>query len=40
MGESIEKGLGEELGELKAERSDIDNEEVLETGWTNVQKTS
>jgi len=38
--ERVEEGLGEELGELKAERSDIDNKDALESGWTNVQRTS
>ena len=36
----VEEGLGEELEELKAERSDIDNEDALESGQTNVQRTS
>jgi len=36
----VEEDLGEELGELKAEKSDIDNEDVLESSWTNVQSTS
>jgi len=35
-GERVEKGLGEELGELEAERSDIKNKDVLKNGWTNV----
>ena len=38
--ERVEKGLGEELGELEAERSDIDNKDALESGQTNVQRTS
>ena len=38
--ERVEKGLGEELGELKAKRSDINDEDTLESGWTNVQRTS
>ena len=36
----VEKGLGEELGELEAERSDIDNEDTLESSRTNVRRTS
>ena len=32
----VEEGLGEELGELEAEKSDIDDEDVLESGQTNV----
>ena len=36
----VEEGLGEVLEELKAERSDIDNEDALESGQTNVQRTS
>ena len=36
----VEEGLGEELGELEAERSDIDDEDALENGRTNVRRTS
>jgi len=36
MEERVEKGLGEESEELEAERSDIDDEDTLESGWTNV----
>ena len=36
----VEKGLGEELGELEAEKSNINNENVLKSGWTNVRRTS
>ena len=32
----VEKGLGEELGELEAERSDINDKDALESGRTNV----
>ena len=32
----VEEGLGEELGELEAERSDIDDEDALESSRTNV----
>jgi len=28
----VEKGLGEELGELEAKRSDIDDKDTLESG--------
>ena len=38
--ERVEKGLREELGELEAERSDINNEDVLESSRTNVQRIS
>ena len=34
--ERVEKGLGEELEELEAERSDIDDKDMLKSGWTNV----
>jgi len=34
--ERIEKGLGKKLGELEMEKSDIDNEDALKSGWTNV----
>ena len=34
--ERVEKGLGEESGEQEAERSDIDNKDVLESSQTNV----
>ena len=40
MEERVEKGLGEESGELEVERSNIDNEDTLESSWTNVQSTS
>jgi len=36
----VEEGLGEELGELEAERSDIDNKDTLKSSQTNVQRTS
>ena len=38
--ERVEEGLEEELGELEAERSDIDDKDVLESSQTNVQRTS
>jgi len=38
--EKVEEGLGEESGELKAERSDIDNKDTLKSSRTNVQSTS
>jgi len=40
MEERVEEGLGEELGELEAERSDINDKDVLESGRTNVQRIS
>jgi len=36
----VEEGSGEELGELEAERSDIDDEDMLKSGQTNVRRTS
>ena len=39
-GDKVEEGLGEELGELEAERSDINDEDALKSNWTNVQSTS
>ena len=36
----VEGGLGEKLEELEAERSDIDDKDTLESGWTNVRRTS
>ena len=38
--ERVEEGLGEESGELEAERSDIDDENILESSQINVQRTS
>jgi len=38
--ERVEEGLEEESGELEAERSDINDKDVFESGWTNVQSTS
>ena len=38
--ERVEEGLEEESGELKAEKSNINNEDMLESGQTNIQSTS
>ena len=38
--ERVEEGSGEELGELEAERSDIDDKDTLESSQTNVRRTS
>ena len=38
--ERVKKGLEEKLGKLEAERSDIDNKDILENGRTNVRRTS
>jgi len=38
--ERVEEGLKEELEKLKAEKSDINNEDMLKSSWTNVQRTS
>ena len=38
--ERVEESLGEESGKLKTERSDINDEDVLESSRTNVQRTS
>ena len=38
--ERVEESLGEELGELEAERSDIDDKDTLKSSWTNVRRTS
>jgi len=38
--ERVEEGLEEESGELEAERSDINDKDVFESGWTNVQRAS
>ena len=35
--ERVEKGLEEKAEELKAERSDIDDKDALESSQTNVQ---
>ena len=32
----VEEGLGEESGELEAEKSDINNKDALKSGQTNV----
>ena len=34
--ERVEEGSGEELEELEAERSDIDDEDALKSGRTNI----
>ena len=34
--ERVEEGLGEESGKLETEKNNIDNEDMLESGWTNV----
>ena len=36
----VEEGLEEELGELEAERSGLDNKDALKSGQTNVRRTS
>jgi len=38
--ERVEEGLKEELEKLEAEKSDINNEDMLKSSWTNVQRTS
>ena len=38
--ERVEEGLEEELGGLETEKSDIDDKDALESGWTNIQRTS
>jgi len=38
--ERVEKGLEEESGELEVERSDINDKDVFESSWTNVQRAS
>ena len=38
--EIVERVEEEELGKLETKRSGLDDEDVLESGWTNVQRTS
>ena len=38
--ERVKEDLGEESGELEAERSNIDDKDALESSQTNVQRTS
>jgi len=38
--ERVEKGLEEESGELEVERNDINDKDVFESSWTNVQRAS
>jgi len=36
MKERLEESLGKDLEKPEVERSKIDNEDILKSGWTNV----